>query len=316
MTKQRKKPGSDDPISGSQRFGMENEKLFDFLNSKNFETIEELETFLDEQVVGKTIDEIVPKKRGPKSNLEKSDELIYQAYESSLSKGLKLAKESLRLNPKNIKAINYLADNEDDIDVALELYKQAVQIGYEELGDSFFEEMKGNFWLAYESRPYMSVKFNYAMCLNAKGLANEAVKQMYQMLELNPNDNQGVRYKLASILLRNQKYKQFKKLFDDYKEKSTFWVFNHALYLYATEGPSEKSYKELDKANKLNKHVLEIMTAQKSLDKDLLTGYYSPGSEEEATYYLIDNFDIWVETPDSADWLYSYYEWKKRGKKF
>src|SRR5665648_1303271 len=87
---------------------------------------------------------------------------------------------------------------------------------------------QGHFWLMMETRPYMTAKLGFAHCLEALDWKEEAIKEYSDLLELNPNDNQGVRYALASILILTGKYKAFSDLFEKFKdEKSTFWSVSY-----------------------------------------------------------------------------------------
>ncbi|MFH2140921.1 MAG: hypothetical protein ABIJ97_00760, partial [Bacteroidota bacterium] len=108
---------------------MANAKLTEYIQSLNFGSIEELNEFLQKNVNGKRIDEVVPLKKGKKSNIEKSEDLMYEAYDSNPIEGLKLVKEAIKLNPKNVRALTYLADNENNLESSFKLYKQAVEIG-------------------------------------------------------------------------------------------------------------------------------------------------------------------------------------------
>ena len=143
MTK-KKKQELEKPMT-PEMIQMANAKLYDYIQSQHFGSTIELNEFLQKNVTGKRIDEIVPLKKGPKSNIEKSEDMMYAAYNSTHVKGYKLAKEAIKLNPENVRAITYLADNEDNLEDALKLYKHAVEIGAKQLGEIFFKENKGRF---------------------------------------------------------------------------------------------------------------------------------------------------------------------------
>jgi tetratricopeptide (TPR) repeat protein len=310
MTKSKKKI-SDNPLT-PEMMQMDNAKLFEYIKNQNFGSIEEINDFLNKNVIGKRIDEVVPLKKGRKSNKEKSDDLMYQAYDNDPVKGKKLAEEALKLNPENVRALNYLADCEENIEDAFKLYKQAVEIGAKQLGADFFKENKGHFWGMHETRPYMTAKLNYADCLDALGKTNESIKEFEEMLDLNPGDNQGVRYILASVLLRNKKYDAFYKLYKQNEDdNSAFWLFNYALFLFITEGASPKANKALYDAHQKNKNVIPLMTMKKKIKEDV-PGYYSRGDENEATYYVMDNFHTWIDYPDALEWVFSFAETNKR----
>ena len=310
MTKKEKQK-SEKPMT-PEMMQMANAKLFDHINNQNFGSIEEINEFLRKNVNGKRIDEVVPLKKGKKSNIEKSDDLMYTAYESNQIKGYKIAQEALKLNPENIRALSYLASNTENIDEAFVLYKQAVEIGEKQLGETFFIENKGHFWGMHETRPYMTAKLSYAVCLFAMNKTDEAIQQYNEMLELNPNDNQGIRHILSTILLNCKKYNLYFELYKKFADEiSTFGYFNYALFLFATEGATMKAAKALTKANKQNKYVLQFISGQKKIVTEP-DGYYSIGDESEATIYLTENFKSWVECNGAVEWVLSYVENNKR----
>jgi len=175
-----------------------------------------------------------------------------------------------------------------------------------------FKENKGRFWLMIESRPYMTAKLGFAHCLEDLEWNDEAIKEYNEIIELNPGDNQGVRYALASLLLFTRKYKKFSELNNKYTdEESTFWLFNYALYLFATEGPTEKADEALFRANQANHYVIDFMTQRKKMIQNP-QGHYSPGDQNEAAYYLMDNFRAWVNVENTLDWLIRLVENMKK----
>ena len=290
---------------------MSTERLLDFIESQNFGSIEEINEFLSKNVNGKRIDQVVPELAPSVTNQEKADDLMYNAYDCTSAKGKKMANDALKLDPENVRALNFLAENEKTPEGSLKLYQKAMDSGKRQLGESFFRENKGNFWLMLETRPYMNAKLGFAHCLEALDWKDEAINEYNEILELNPIDNQGVRYMLASLLLSSGKYKLFAELYKKFKnEKSTFWLFNYALYLFATEGASEKANRALVLANKENPNVIDFMSQRKQMIKNP-GGHYSPGDENEATYYLMDNFRSWMNIDNTLDWLFSFIESNK-----
>lgn len=285
---------------------MSNERLLDFIQRQNFGSLDEINEFIRNNVNNKRIDEILPTSKGKKSDKEMSDDLIFKAYSSSVKDGIKLANEALKLYPGNIKALNYLAENAEKLEDSFLLYKKAVELGKEQLGDDYFISNRGHFWLMIESRPYMKAKLGYADCLGAKGFTEESIHEYQEMLILNPGDNQGIRYILSGLLLRSKKYPEFLALMDQFSdERSTFLGYNYALYLFITGGASPRANKMLREAYKRNKHILRIMTG-KEIAKESHKGYFSPGDETEAADYLMQNLDLWIDNPEVFGWLFQF----------
>ena len=290
---------------------MSTERLLDFIQSQNFGSIEEVNEFLSKNVNGKRIDETVPELAPSVTNQDKANDLMYDAYDCPPAKGKKLANDALKLDPENIRALNFMAELEKSPEGSLKLYQKAMDSGKKQFGESFIKENKGHFWLMIETRPYMTAKLGFAHCLEALDWNDEAINEYNELLELNPSDNQGVRYMLASLLLSTSKFNLFAELYKKFKdEKSTFWLFNYALYLYVTEGATAKANNALLLANKENSNVIDFMTQRKQMIKNP-KGHYSPGDENEATYYLMDNFRSWMNIENTLDWLISFIKTNK-----
>ena len=161
-------------------------KLMQEIQSQEFETKEQLDEFL-QKMQGQSLDDL------PKSttNMGRSQDLVFEAYEQSVPEGKKLIEKALELDPDNADAYNYLASVETNVDKSLALYKQAVEAGERSLGEEFMKENKGHFWGLIETRPYMRAKAGLADCLLAKNRINATIDIYREMLELNPNNNQG-----------------------------------------------------------------------------------------------------------------------------
>jgi len=80
--------------------------------------------------------------------------------------------------------------------------KKAIEAGRRDLGEEYSRENKGHFWAMIETRPFMR-----AMGALAESLADneyhldEAIAVHEEMLDLNPSDNQGIRYGLLGCYL-------------------------------------------------------------------------------------------------------------------
>ena len=115
--------------------------LFKELSKQNFESESDLNEFMQNIMTSE-----LSQKPTKKSKKDKSQDLVYQAYELSITKGKKLIKQALDLDPNNTDAYNYLAETEKEIDKAIELYQKAIKVGQKVLGKKAFIEDKGHFW--------------------------------------------------------------------------------------------------------------------------------------------------------------------------
>ena len=163
---------------------------------------------------------------------EKSRNLLREAYEAnSINERIKLAEEALKLYPNNADAYIILAENQNNYLSAAEYYKKGMEAGRKDIGEKDFEEFKGHFWGFHETRPFMRAKAGYAAILYLLEQYDESIQEYAEIIELNPNDNQGVRYSYASILVNHRKFEAYEKLrelFDD--EGSAMWLFTYVAF--------------------------------------------------------------------------------------
>lgn len=282
-------------------------KLMQEIDKQDFDNIDQVNEFM-KKMQGRSLDDL------PESTTDKgrSQDLVLQAHDETAAKGKKLIKQALELDPDNADAYNYLATLETDVDKALTMYRQAVEAGERALGEDFIKENKGHFWGLIETRPYMRAKAGVADCLYAKNRINAAVEVYREMIELNPNDNQGVRYLLSTILLGKKDlsdYESFIKKFDG--EDSALWHYNNALYHFKKMGKSAKSDNELLKAYKNNPYVMEFMLGLKELPEEM-PQFIGRGDENEAAAYIFDAIHTWGKTNGALDWMYEFLMERKQ----
>ncbi len=282
-------------------------KLLQKIENGDFENAQQVQDYI-RSMKGKNFDDL------PESTTDKdrSQDLVLEAYEETVPKGKKLIKQALELDPDNADAYNYLASVEEDVDKALALYRQAIEAGERSLGKKFMEENKGHFWGLIETRPYMRAKAGLADCLYAKNRLNATIEVYREMLELNPNDNQGVRYLLATLLLSKRDISDYELFIKNYEgEDSAIWHYNNALYHFKKMGLSTKSDNELLKAYKFNKHVVEYMLGLKEMPLEM-PRFIGRGDKNEAISYVIGTWTIWEATDGAMGWLYEFM--MKRGQ--
>ena len=276
-------------------------KLMEELKKQGLETTDEINEFL-KNMQGQSLDNL-PKRTDKKG---RSEDLVYEAYEQPLAKGKKSVKQALELDPNNVEAYNYLASIEKDIDKAIVMYEKAIKAGEKTFGKKFFKEEKGYFWGMIETRPYMRAKAGLADCFYAKKEVDKAIEIYEEMLELNPNDNQGIRYLLSTLLLSKNNLTKFELFIkNNEKEDCAVWNYNNALYHFKKYGQTEKSDKVLLEAYKSNEYVIDYMLGIKKMP-DEQPQYIGRGDENEAISYVNDAWTVWDKTPEALDRLYEF----------
>lgn len=275
--------------------------IFNEIGKHEFKSKAELENFMNDVMDGK-----IEISSSGKSKKEKAQDLIYEAYDLPVSDGKKLVEKAMKLDPDHPDIYVYLAEIEPDIDKALSFYKIGVEAGEKSLGKNMFIDDKGHFWGIFETRPYMRARAGFADCLQAIGEKDQAIKHYQEMLELNPHDNQGIRYLLATLLLEQDNEENYKSLLKQYDEEgSAVWMYNLAIYAYKKEGKSKESEKALLEAFQSNHHVIDYMLGIKKMP-DELPAYIGIGDENEAVSCVYDTLNLWNSTKGALDWLHEF----------
>lgn len=246
-------------------------------------------------------------KRGRELDLQDAQDLIYDAWESpDPRKRVKLAYDALARSPDCADAYVIFAEEiPGTLEEKRDMYAAGVEAGERALGGRPFKEDVGHFWGLLETRPYMRARAGLAACLWELAEREEAVTHYRDLLRLNPNDNQGVRYTLLGCLLALGRDDEAGELLDspDYADDGTaMWPYSRALLTYRREGPSERAGVLLQEAIEVNPHVPVYLVGRKRVPKELpdLIGL---GDESEAIAYAADCLEAWRSTPDAVEWL-------------
>ena len=138
--------------------------------------------------------------------------------------------------------------------------------------------------------------------LRGVGLNADAIKHYEKILELNPNDNQGVRDPLVGLYLATGNLDGARKLLQDYeKDGSANILWARVLYLFLS-GDKPGATAALELAREENRFVELYLSGRKGLPK-AMPEMYSPGSEEEAVLVLDNMSFAWAEHMDASYWL-------------
>lgn len=240
------------------------------------------------------------------SKKEQAQMILYDAWEEpSASKRKYLIEKALRLDSDNPDAYNILAESMKTPEEAAHYYEQGMKAGERGLGQAFFEENKGNFWGLVSTRPYMRSKLGYAeMCL-ILGRMHEAVRHFEELLDLNPNDNQGVRYILLPLYLEMKNWRKAQGLLDLYNEDiSANFAYNRILLEYGQYGVSSKLSLLLKGARKQNPYVIPYLLGKKRAPEKP-PAYIGFGDESEAEEYIFHHIHLWVKSPGLLRWIAS-----------
>lgn len=232
---------------------------------------------------------------------DEAQEMMYNAWEASGAERIALARAALEVSPLCADAYVLLAEEAAGSDAeALVLYIKGTAAGERALGDQF-EELAGHFWGFLETRPYMRARAGLAVALWDAGDQEGAIEHYRALLALNPNDNQGIRYLLASALLARNDLPGLKELLREHDEDgSAAWVYTRALVAFREQDlHTDEIVREAWKANR---HVPAMLAGSQRLAPSA-DGYISMGGADEATAYIADNGAAWHAVPGAIEWL-------------
>jgi tetratricopeptide (TPR) repeat protein len=235
--------------------------------------------------------------------LDRAQDLVSRAFrEPDPGRRADLAKQALELSPDCADAYVLLAEQAPSRKEALGLYEQAVAAGQRAIGPDAFREHVGHFWGLLETRPYMRAREGLAHTLWNLGRREEAAEHLREMLRLNPNDNQGLRYTLAAWLLNLDRDEELTGLLERYDEPTAMWAYTRALLSFRQRGDTPEARRRLERARKANPHVPAYLLGRKPLPLER-PGSYRPGQPSEAIIYVGMALSGWKETPGAIAWL-------------
>lgn len=268
------------------------------LAEQDFDSLDEANAFIQQHLAGGQ-----PLATAPATALEEAQELIYEALETTGARRLALARRALERSPDCADAYVLLAEATSDPREARALYEQGVGAGERALGAATFREDVGHFWGILETRPYMRARQGLAEILWHLGEREAAIGHLRDMLRLNPGDNQGLRYTVATWLLAAGDDAALADLLGQYPEEgSATWAYTRALAAFRRHGPGERADAALREALATNPFVPAYLLGRKKLPRQL-PAYVGFGDENEAVAYVVEAAEGWLATSRAVEWL-------------
>ncbi len=232
-----------------------------------------------------------------------AQELIYDAWEANRTERVALARRALAVWPDCADAYVILAEETGrTLEAKLALYEAGVAAGERALGAHFFRVEVGHFWGILDSRPYMRARAGLAAALYHLGEKRRSAEHYRELLRLNPNDNQGIRYVLLGCLLELGSDDEAARLLSRYKDDvAATWVYGRALLSFRSEGSGKGSGQLLGRALAANPFVPEYLLGRKRLPA--MPSAIGLGDESEAISCADGLLMAWRAAPGALEWL-------------
>ncbi|MDZ4834702.1 MAG: hypothetical protein SGJ27_13070 [Candidatus Melainabacteria bacterium] len=287
-------------------------KLTQLLSGQNFQSADDLNKFLMEN-----IDSINSGKLESLSvsARDRAQDIMYKAFDASSNKQkIALAEQAIEVYADCADAFLLLAETKAKTSKEkIEYLEKGVAAGRRALGEEFFEKSDVPFWAMMETRPFMRAVDGLAHEKYVAGDIEGAIDLWKELVRLNPNDNQGVRYILLPVLIKRNRLDDADELLKQYSDDpTTHFSYSKALLLFKRFGPCEASTEALERSLKSNPCVPEYMGDFRKLPAQAPHAM-AIGSPEEAVDYLLFAMGDWGDTDGALDWLLKY--WKPKTSK-
>jgi tetratricopeptide (TPR) repeat protein len=246
---------------------------------------------------GRSLDDPLTQPRTP---AEQAQDLCFKAFDTYGRRRVQLAHQALEMDPDCADAYVILAEQAGTLEDEIEHGLRGLEAAERTLGSACFAENVGHFWGITETRPYMRARFGLAESLTAAGRIDEAITHYEELLRLNPNDNQGVRYVLLPKLLAAGRDVEAARLLKAYDEQSANWTYARALLAFRLTGRSAAADRELRDAILTNSHVPELLCSEAPIPQP---PHYALGSFEEACVAVDELRPAFQATPGALDWI-------------
>ena len=235
--------------------------------------------------------------------LERAQELAYDAMEAHGRLRIKRARQALALSADCADAWVLLAEEASTPEVAVERYERALLAGAAAIGADRFASLRGEFWGHVETRPYMRARLGLAQALRDLGRDDDAVAHYRALLELNPGDNQGVRYLLLAALLQRGLNDEAGVLLSEHEgDPQALWPYGRLLWRFRVDGGSARTRAAFDAAVLANPYVVSYL-----LDPDSIPFHRPPHfalrSREEAASVAETLAGAFAATDGALEWL-------------
>ena len=236
----------------------------------------------------------------------RAQDLFYEAMDARTDEEkLALLEKALKLDAGNVDVLLALFRHENFSEIEeIEFLRKLLTLAKTRLGPKAFKGFAGAFWGFHETRPYMRVRAMLAEHLRVAGRLEEAVAEWNAMLELNPGDNQGVRYSLLPCLLVMQRLDAARKLFEKYPQEFEYnavFAWGRVLERFlSADLPGAAA--ALAVARKQNLHLQAYLKGHRQIPKTSPEAY-APGSKQEAICFADVVRAAWRKHPAALKWL-------------
>lgn len=234
-----KPPRDGAPASGLGGFQREKDRVMAAISRKmreqDFQSPEEAQAFLNEHLLKRSFDEILAEEAAVDSPETRALAELDKIRDSQSPPTIrKHAKAALKQDPNCIEAWVHLGDMSARVDKAKACYQKAVAAGRARFAGQIAEFTPDpGLWKVPECRPFMNACMDLAELHFIQEQTEDAVALYEELLDWNPDDNQGVRYELLRCHLSKNQWGKAEDLLDKYPDdNSCHWSYSRAFLVF------------------------------------------------------------------------------------
>lgn len=196
-----------------------------------------------------------------------------------------------------------LAQSSDDDEEVIDLLRKAIDAGSSELGKDWESKLQGRAWTQKDSRPVMTAMAQLASELRWGDELGESMDLCHRLMKLDPADNLGIRYDLASCFFESGNDSELENLLSKFSDdESAALKYIKALYFFKKDGNSARAKEALLDAYKCNIHVPVFLSDVVDMPEEL-PDEIGIGDDTEAVAYATEYCYLWADTPGALDWM-------------
>jgi len=189
-------------------------------------------------------------------------------------------------------------------DEAFLIWERTVKMGLDCFPDSFRRGSDLLMWSCLENRPFLRAYHGYGLELQERGRLEEALRIFEHMLELNPNDNQGIRGLAANLYFAFGRPQAVLELCTRYPDDITEELLYGRPLALLQLGGTEEAEQELDQAVEFYPLIAaELLKTRHPRPPEVRPDRVTLGGRDQAYYYYKSQGTYWKHTPGAMELL-------------
>lgn len=201
--------------------------------------------------------------------------------------------------------------------------KKILALGKEDLKrQKLYKESMGNFYMVIETRPYMRAMQYYMELLESCCMIQQAIAVAREMLKLNRNDNQGIRFYLMALYVYSEDEFNARKLIQENKEEENrcFFAMSMALLKFR-QGKWDEAKVILERLKIRYKGFRDFLrdaaAGRNVFYTEANMNYYQPFTRSELVTMVLDFHFLWDGAQEFFNWAKTVMSptRKRKGKK-